>query len=78
MQAKIRAGDLLQKHHGDSFRSWRHTMSTAALKVEDTKEGAGAAAAKGDAVEVHYTGWLTQRTHPAQCRADFRGRAAQD
>jgi len=53
-------------------------MSTAALKVEDTKEGAGAAAAKGDAVEVHYTGWLTQRTHPAQCRADFRGRAAQD
>jgi FKBP-type peptidyl-prolyl cis-trans isomerase FkpA len=37
-------------------------MSTAALKVEDTKEGAGAAAAKGDAVEVHYTGWLTDGT----------------
>ena len=37
-------------------------MSSAALKVEDTKEGAGAAAAKGDAVEVHYTGWLTDGT----------------
>jgi FKBP-type peptidyl-prolyl cis-trans isomerase FkpA len=37
-------------------------MSDAALKVEDTKEGTGTAAAKGDAVEVHYTGWLTDGT----------------
>src|SRR3954469_8580116 len=29
------------------------------LKTEDLKEGTGAAAAKGDSVEVHYTGWLT-------------------
>src|SRR6266702_565399 len=62
MQAKIRAGDLLQRHQGELLRFWRHTMSAAALKVEDTKEGAGAAAAKGDAVEVHYTGWLTDGT----------------
>src|SRR5712671_4258922 len=62
MQAKIRAGDLLKRHQGDSFRFWRHTMSAATLKVEDTKEGAGAAAAQGDAVEVHYTGWLTDGT----------------
>src|SRR3954454_1481926 len=32
------------------------------LKTEDLKEGTGAEAAKGDAVEVHYTGWLTDGT----------------
>ncbi len=29
------------------------------LKYEDLKEGTGAEAKKGDTVEVHYTGWLT-------------------
>ncbi len=29
------------------------------LKYEDLKEGTGAQAKKGDTVEVHYTGWLT-------------------
>src|SRR5579871_4586485 len=29
------------------------------LKTEELQEGTGAAAAEGDAVEVHYTGWLT-------------------
>src|SRR4051812_23197894 len=28
------------------------------LKYQDLKEGAGAEAKAGDAVEVHYTGWL--------------------
>ena len=31
---------------------------SAELKVEDVQEGTGSAAARGDAVEVHYTGWL--------------------
>ncbi len=37
-------------------------MSASTLKTEDTTEGAGAVAAKGDSVEVHYTGWLTDGT----------------
>src|SRR5437763_1687422 len=32
------------------------------LTKEDTREGTGSAAAKGDAVEVHYTGWLKDGT----------------
>jgi FKBP-type peptidyl-prolyl cis-trans isomerase len=32
------------------------------LTVEDIQEGTGSAAAKGDAVEVHYTGWLKDGT----------------
>ncbi len=39
------------------------TMTTeSGLKYEDTKEGTGKAAAKGNTVEVHYTGWLTDGT----------------
>jgi FKBP-type peptidyl-prolyl cis-trans isomerase len=30
------------------------------LKYQDLKEGKGAAAKKGDTVEVHYTGWLAK------------------
>jgi FKBP-type peptidyl-prolyl cis-trans isomerase len=33
-------------------------MTTSGLKHEDIKEGTGTAAAKGDTVDVHYTGWL--------------------
>jgi FKBP-type peptidyl-prolyl cis-trans isomerase len=32
---------------------------TYTLKYQDLKEGTGAEAKKGDVVEVHYTGWLT-------------------
>jgi FKBP-type peptidyl-prolyl cis-trans isomerase FkpA len=34
-------------------------VGDAVLKYEDLKEGKGAEAKKGDTVEVHYTGWLT-------------------
>jgi FKBP-type peptidyl-prolyl cis-trans isomerase FkpA len=37
-------------------------MAEAQLKSEDLKEGTGAAAAAGDTVDVHYTGWLTDGT----------------
>jgi FKBP-type peptidyl-prolyl cis-trans isomerase FkpA len=33
-------------------------MTASGLKYEDVKEGTGPAAAKGDTVDVHYTGWL--------------------
>jgi peptidylprolyl isomerase len=32
------------------------------VKIEDLKEGGGDAAKKGDKVEAHYTGWLTDGT----------------
>lgn len=34
-------------------------MSTTDLKIESIKTGNGASPKKGDAVTVHYTGWLT-------------------
>ena len=34
-----------------------HTTTTG-LKIEDTLEGTGAVATKGQSVTVHYTGWL--------------------
>jgi FKBP-type peptidyl-prolyl cis-trans isomerase FkpA len=34
-------------------------VGDSVLKYEDLKEGSGAEAKKGDEVEVHYTGWLT-------------------
>ncbi len=34
-------------------------VGDAVLKYEDLKEGNGDEAKKGDTVEVHYTGWLT-------------------
>jgi FKBP-type peptidyl-prolyl cis-trans isomerase len=37
-------------------------MTSSGLKYVDTKEGTGPAAAKGDTVEVHYTGWLKDGT----------------
>ena len=37
-------------------------VGDAVLKYEDLKEGTGDTAQKGDVVEVHYTGWLTDKT----------------
>ena len=34
------------------------TTTATGLQYEDTKEGTGATAAKGQSVTVHYTGWL--------------------
>jgi FKBP-type peptidyl-prolyl cis-trans isomerase FkpA len=34
-------------------------VGDSVLKYEDLKEGSGDEAKKGDEVEVHYTGWLT-------------------
>ena len=34
------------------------TITATGLQYEDTKEGTGATAAKGQSVTVHYTGWL--------------------
>jgi len=36
--------------------------SKGGLKIEDQKVGSGEAAKAGDAVSVHYTGWLTDGT----------------
>ncbi len=40
----------------------KRTATKSGLRHEDIKEGTGPAAAKGDTVEVHYTGWLTNGT----------------
>jgi FKBP-type peptidyl-prolyl cis-trans isomerase FkpA len=37
-------------------------ITDSGLKFEDTHAGAGAAAAAGQTVSVHYTGWLTNGT----------------
>ncbi len=50
---ETRAEDKDKKEKG------KVVTTDSGLKYEDLKEGAGEAAKKGDTVEVHYTGWLT-------------------
>jgi FKBP-type peptidyl-prolyl cis-trans isomerase FkpA len=43
----------------------------APFSQSDLREGTGAAAAEGDLLTVHYTGWLYDRTKPEQKGAVF-------
>jgi FKBP-type peptidyl-prolyl cis-trans isomerase len=43
----------------DKKEKGKVVTTDSGLKYEDLKEGTGEAAKKGDTVEVHYTGWLT-------------------
>ena len=40
----------------------KEVTTASGLKYTDLTEGTGAAAKKGDTVEVHYTGWLDSKT----------------
>ena len=43
----------------DKSKMKEKKVGDAVLKYEDLKEGKGDEAKKGDVVQVHYTGWLT-------------------
>jgi FKBP-type peptidyl-prolyl cis-trans isomerase len=43
----------------DEKKEGKVVTTDSGLKYQDTEEGTGTAAAAGDVVEVHYTGWLT-------------------
>ncbi|HEY7424709.1 MAG TPA: FKBP-type peptidyl-prolyl cis-trans isomerase [Gemmataceae bacterium] len=48
-----------QAQDKDKSKVKEKKVGDAVLKYEDLKEGTGDEAKKGDTVEVHYTGWLT-------------------
>ncbi len=52
----------LARADGPSPTSGKPTTTASGLQYWDLKTGTGAAAASGDIVEVHYTGWLTDGT----------------
>ncbi len=43
----------------DEKKEGKFVKTDSGLQYQDTEEGKGEAAKKGDVVEVHYTGWLT-------------------
>ena len=43
----------------DEKKEGKVVTTDSGLKYQDTEEGTGTAAAAGDVVEVHYTGWVT-------------------
>jgi FKBP-type peptidyl-prolyl cis-trans isomerase FkpA len=45
----------------------KEVTTPSGLKYTDLSEGTGAAAKKGDAVEVHYTGWLDGKSKDEPC-----------
>ncbi len=52
-------GTQAQDKEKDKTKVKEKKVGDAVLKYEDLKEGTGNEAKKGDTVEVHYTGWLT-------------------
>jgi FKBP-type peptidyl-prolyl cis-trans isomerase FkpA len=52
-------GTQAQDKEKDTSKVKEKKVGDAVLKYEDLKEGTGGEAKKGDSVEVHYTGWLT-------------------
>jgi FKBP-type peptidyl-prolyl cis-trans isomerase len=48
-----------QAQEKDKNKVKEKKVGNTVLKYEDLKEGSGDEAKKGDVVEVHYTGWLT-------------------
>jgi FKBP-type peptidyl-prolyl cis-trans isomerase FkpA len=60
--ARAAYGDNTNKNEekeGKAIMTTEGITTASGLKYQDLQEGQGAAAKKGDTVEVHYTGWLT-------------------
>ncbi len=57
--AAVLAAVETQAQEKDKNKVKEKKVGDAVLKYEDLKEGKGDEAKKGDTVEVHYTGWLT-------------------
>lgn len=61
-KAEAPENGAMQEKTDTSTNVTKTSMITEGLQAEILKEGAGAAAAAGNTVSVHYTGWLTDGT----------------